>query len=91
MRMMILGVVKRIDFGGIDLTIKNLEKPAFLLTPPDYKPKKIFELIREGHYGVKTGKGFYDYGGRSEADVCKERDIKLIRIFKALNQIEKGA
>ncbi len=88
LRMMIVGVVKRIDFGGIDLTVKNLEKPAFQLTPPDYKPQKIFELYRQGHYGVKTGKGFYDYGGRSEADVCKERDIKLIKLLKALQMIE---
>lgn len=88
LRMMIVGVVKRIDFGGIDLTIKNLEKPAFSLTPPDYKPQKIFELYRQGHYGVKTGKGFYDYGGRSEAEVCKERDTKLIRLLKALQMIE---
>lgn len=88
LRMMIVGVVKRIDFGGIDLTVKNLEKPAFPLTPPDYKPQKIFELYRQGYYGVKTGKGFYDYEGRSEAEVCKERDTKLIKLLKALQMIE---
>jgi 3-hydroxybutyryl-CoA dehydrogenase len=87
MRMMVVGVVQRIDFGGLDLTARSFERPAFPLTPLEYKPKKIFELYKQGHLGVKTGKGFYDYSGRTEAEVCKERDVKLIRIFKALKAI----
>jgi 3-hydroxybutyryl-CoA dehydrogenase len=88
LRMMIVGVVQRIDFGGLDLTTGNLEKSLFPPTPPDYKPKKIFELVKQGHLGVKTGRGFYDYHGRSEAEVCQERDIKLIRMLKALKTID---
>lgn len=87
LRMMVVGVVQRIDFGGLDLTARNLEKPFFPLTPLDYKPKKIFELYEQGHLGVKTGRGFYDYQGRTEAEVCKERDIKLIKMLKALKTI----
>jgi len=89
MRMMVVGVVQRIDFGGLDLTARNLEKSLFPQTPLEYKPKKIFELVKEGHFGVKTGKGFFDYKGRTEAEVCKERDVKLIRMFKATKAIEK--
>jgi len=87
LRMMVVGVVKRIDFGGLDLTARNLEKSLFPSIPLEYKPKKIFELVKQGHYGVKTGKGFFDYKGRTEAEVCKERDIKLIRMFKSLKMI----
>jgi 3-hydroxybutyryl-CoA dehydrogenase len=87
MRMMIVGVVQRMDFGGLDLTVRHLEKPTFPSTPFDYKPTKIFELVKQGHFGVKSGKGFYDYKGRSEAEVCKERDVKLLRILKALETI----
>ena len=88
LRMMIIGVVQRIDFGGLDLTVRNLEKSLFPPIPPDYKPTKIFELVKQGHFGVKTGKGFYDYKGRSEAEVCQERDTKLIRMLKALQALE---
>ena len=84
MRMMVVGIVQRIDFGGLDLTARNLEKSLFPPTPLEYKPTKIFELVKQGCLGVKTGKGFFDYQGRSEAEVCKERDVKLIRMFKAL-------
>ena len=87
LRMMVVGVVQRIDFGGLDLTARNLEKSLFPQTPLEYKPKRIFELVKQGHFGVKTGKGFFDYKGRNEAEVCKERDVKLIRMFKALKMM----
>ncbi len=90
LRMMVLGLVQRMDFGGLDLTVKNYENPFMRkqLTPRDYKPVKLYELVREGHFGVKTGKGFYDYGGRTEAEVCYERDIKLIKMLRAYRELE---
>jgi 3-hydroxyacyl-CoA dehydrogenase len=90
LRMMVVGLVQRMDFGGLDITVKNLDNPYVQkqLTPPDYKPVKIYELVREGHLGVKTGKGFYDYSGRTEAEVCYERDIKLIKMLRAYKELE---
>ena len=84
LRMMVVGVVQRIDFGGLDLTAINLEKPSFTPAPDDYKPTKVFDLVKAGHLGVKTGRGFYDYGNRTEAEVCKERDVKLLKLLKLL-------
>lgn len=91
MRMMVIGLVQRIDFGGLDLTVKNLDNPYVQkqLTPPDYKPKKIYELVQQGHLGVKTGKGFYDYSGKTEAEVCFERDLKLIRMLRAYREMKE--
>jgi len=87
LRMIVVGAVQRFDFGGLDLSARNLEKPSFPPTPLEYRPKKIFELVKQGCLGVKTGKGFYDYTGRTEAEVCRERDIKLIKMLKALKTI----
>ena len=92
LRMLVLGLVQRVDFGGLDLTYKNITNPYVqsTLTPIDYKPKKLEELVKAGHLGVKTGKGFYDYKGRSEAELCEERDKKLIKILKAFKDMEEG-
>jgi 3-hydroxybutyryl-CoA dehydrogenase len=92
LRMMVIGLVQRMDFGGLDLTYKNVTNPYVqsTLTPLDYKPKKLEELVKDGNLGVKTGKGFYDYKGRSEAELCEERDIKLIKMLKAFKAMEEG-
>jgi len=90
LRMMVLGLVQRMDFGGLDLTHKVINNPYIqkMLTPPDYKPVKLDQLVKEGHLGVKTGKGFYDYKGRDEADLCRERDIKLVRMLKVYKEMQ---
>lgn len=82
MRMMIVGAVGRIDYGGIGLSVNNLKNPACDATPIDYMPKKIFELFDQGHVGVKSGKGFYDYEGKPEAELCSIRDEKLLKMLK---------
>jgi 3-hydroxyacyl-CoA dehydrogenase len=89
-RMMVLGLIQRMDFGGLDLSVKSLDNPYVRsqMTPLDYKPVKIYELVKQGHLGIKTGKGFYDYKGKSEAELCQERDVKLIRILNAYKEIE---
>jgi len=89
-RMMVLGLLQRVDFGGLDLSVKSLDNPYVRsqMTPQDYKPVKIYELVKQGHLGVKTGKGFYDYSGKTEAQACYERDIKLIKMLKAYKELE---
>ncbi len=85
LRMMVVGAVQRIDFGGLDLSVRGLER-ASQSTPIDYKPKRLLELVQQGNLGVKAGRGFYDYRGRSEAEVCHDRDIRLLKLLKLLQE-----
>jgi 3-hydroxyacyl-CoA dehydrogenase len=84
LRMMVLGVMQRIDFGGLDTSAKIQDNLNIQPVPLDYRPKKLFELVEQGHFGVKTGKGYYDYTGRTEAECYQERDLGLIRLLKML-------
>jgi len=72
------------DYGGIDMSIKNLHNPNTQPVPLDYKPKKIFELYEKGSLGVKAGKGWYDYSGKTQAEWNRERDLGLITLLKSL-------
>jgi 3-hydroxybutyryl-CoA dehydrogenase len=47
----------------------------------------VDQLIAEGKLGVKSGRGFYDYGGRSTEEIMKERDIKLIKLKEFLRDL----
>ena len=84
-RMMVLGLVQRYDFTGLDISAKNLENPDFIDPPIDNRPKSLFDLVEKGHLGVKTGKGFFDYSDRKLEDILKERDAKLLQIYKDID------
>ncbi len=81
-RMMLLGLVQRYDFTGLDLSAKNLENPDFTEAPPDNRPRSLFRLVEKGELGVKSGKGFYDYSDRPTVETLKERDRYLLKILK---------
>ncbi len=87
MRMLVLGVCQRIDFGGLDLSAKTTVQTG-QSTPLDYKPVKLNELVKQGDLGVKAGRGFYDYKGKSEAEMCRERDIRLLKLLKILQDAD---
>lgn len=85
-RMMVVGVVARYDFGGLNL--KTRHPPGFEEIPLDYEYKKLKDLVDKGHLGVKSGRGFYDYKGRSEEELYRERDIRLIEMLKISKRLE---
>ena len=85
MRMLVVGGVQRIDFGGLDLSARNATNTKDS-TPLEYKPRLLYELVEKGHLGVKTGKGFYDYSGKSEAELAHARDVRLLKLLKFLQE-----
>lgn len=85
LRMLIVGICQRIDFGGLDLSARTTTQSG-QSTPVDYQPVILNELVKQGALGVKSGKGFYDYDGKSEAEMCHERDIRLIKLLKILQE-----
>lgn len=82
-RMMLLGLVQRYDFTGLDLSAKNLQNETFLEAPLDNEPRSLFNLVEKGDLGVKTGRGFYDYQGETLEEVLRERDHSLLKILRS--------
>ncbi len=83
-RIPVLGVVQRYDFTGLDLALKFLENPSIQLVSEDKIPEILREKVAFGHLGVKTGKGFYDYGGKPLEEILLERDKKLLELRRFL-------
>ena len=82
-RGMVLGLVQRYDFTGLDISANNIINASYVMPETSKRPKALFDHVDRGELGVKTGKGFYDYGGRRSAEVCKKRDKLLFKVFKA--------
>ena len=80
-RAMVLGFVQRYDFTGLDLAYNNLQNEAFVEAPVDNEPRSLVERVERGELGTKSGKGFFDYGGRSLEEVLHERDAAMLEVL----------
>jgi len=84
LRIPILGLVKRMDFTGLDLTQKIIRNRLYEPPQPPGRSPSVDRLIAQGKLGIKSGSGFYDYSGRSTEEIMRERDRKLIKLREFL-------
>ncbi len=80
-RMPILGVVQSLDFNGLDL-VHNIVKSH------GKESSFIRAKVEQGHLGVKTSQGIYDYGERSEPEILKKRDMLFLQMMDYLKKIK---
>ena len=81
-RACVLGICKRIDFGGVDMTYNNFKNKSYAAPQWDTIPSILQEKVDAGELGIKTGKGFYDYSGRDVEEVKAKRDKYLFDVFR---------
>ena len=80
-RAMVLGICKRIDFGGIDMTANNIKNKSYSFPSYDTMPRCMQEHLDKGELGLKTGKGFFDYTGKDVEALKAHRDKQLFEAF----------
>jgi 3-hydroxybutyryl-CoA dehydrogenase len=86
-RAMVLGLVQRYDFTGINLTLQNLKNNTYKYPEYSSPPKCLTSKAEQGNYGVASGKGFYDYSDRSLGEVLKDRDVALLRVLSCVGDL----
>lgn len=86
-RMPILGVAKKVDFAGVDQIRRSFGNALYQPPPPRQSSESLDRLVSQGKLGVKSGQGFFDYGGRSTEEIMKETNVKLIKLREFLKQL----
>ncbi len=68
LRFAAIGVVEFIDFGGCDILYHVSREMSASVDPHRYEaPAIVHRMMEQGHLGLKTGSGFYDYDRRDVA------------------------
>ena len=78
-RGLLLGLVQRFDFNGLDMVAHGMKNKKFTPSPVIEKPSFIFNHVEQGEYGIKTCKGLYDYTHKPREETLKERDRMLLK------------
>jgi 3-hydroxyacyl-CoA dehydrogenase len=86
-RGMVLGLVQRYDFTGLDISARNILNASYVMPETSSRPEVLFDHVDKGELGVKSGKGFYDYEGRTPAEISKKRDKMLFKVFKVTKDL----
>lgn len=76
-RGMLLGLVQRMDFGGLSTTSGSYDTCPSAPNPPE--DNTLSRLVAQGRTGVKSGGGFYDYTHAPYEEILHHRDVQLIR------------
>ena len=82
-RACVLGLCKRIDFGGLDMTANNYRNHSYTMPEHgDELPRTLEDHLSRGELGVKSGRGLYDYTGADIDALMTKRDQQLFEVFQ---------
>lgn len=77
------GMLECADMGGLDVWYAAESNFFPDLAATQVPSETMKKLVEEGNYGIKTGKGFYDYPEETRAQVQADFNKRLITQLKA--------
>lgn len=77
------GMLEVADMGGLDIWVAAEDNIFGALDNSDKASKAMRALVEDGNYGLKTGKGFFDYSGEDRNKVQMDFYKRLITQLKA--------
>lgn len=85
-----LGPMEVDDMIGLDIsaTVSGRVFPG--LSNATGPSKLLVEKVEKGELGIKSGKGWYDYSGRTRAEVLEEKNRALLPQLKLFMSREQG-
>lgn len=84
LRFMVSGPLEQRDLGGLDLHVALARGLWPHLSTSDGPFPNVVEMVERGELGVKSGRGFFDWGGRDPEQVRRERTTQMIEVMSRL-------
>jgi len=83
-----IGPFETADLGGLDV-FYNISSYLFKELSDAHEPPGYFrDLVQENRLGLKTGRGIYNYDGRSMENILRMRDLYFIRQWKLIQEVQ---
>lgn len=83
------GMLECADLGGLDIWCAS-ETNFFPDLCNDDKPSESMrKLVADGHFGIKTGKGFFEYPPEKQEEIQQAFNRRLITQLKASRNYKK--
>lgn len=83
------GMLETADMGGLDVWCAAEDNMFPHFNNSDRASESMRSLVAEGHYGIKTGKGFFDYPEGAKEEVQQAFYDRLIRQLKVSDTYKK--
>lgn len=84
-----IGPLETADLGNLDTWNRVANYLFPLLADSKQAPARLGELVAQGHLGVQTGKGFYEYSPQEAADLVRRRDQYFLRERRLVKQVNQ--
>ncbi|GHS97968.1 butyryl-CoA dehydrogenase [Synergistales bacterium] len=84
MRYACIGPFETVDLGGLDTFFRVGSYLLADLSDAKDVLEPLAKLYREGAYGTKSGKGFYDYANNGAERAIEKRDKDFLKVAKCL-------
>ena len=83
-----IGPFETADLGGLDI-FYSISNYLFKELSDAHEPPAYFrDLVQENRLGLKTGRGIYNYDGRSMENILRMRDLYFIRQWKLIQEVQ---
>ncbi|MDR2744174.1 MAG: hypothetical protein LBB66_03100 [Desulfovibrio sp.] len=88
-RLLFTGPMEQRDFNGLDTHLAVAEYLYKDLESSQEPLDILKETVAAGNYGIKTGKGFFDWMNKDVATMCRDKNERLIAVLKLLRQYDE--
>ena len=83
----VMGVIRDRDLAGLDIALSGTESVWPDLSNAERGPEVLRDLVEGGHYGLKTGRGFYDWTDVDFGSEWERLERQQLEVYAALRRI----